>query len=160
LIFVCVGTREYQFNRLLKKLDELIEEGLIKEDVFAQIGYSSYIPKNYSFTKFMSPEEFNEYLMNCRLVITHGGTGSIIGALRRKKHVIGVTRLRKYGEHVDDHQKQMIELFAKENYIYGVEEIDELKSAVSYFDHSVIMKKFEKESYVLNLITDFIKKNF
>jgi UDP-N-acetylglucosamine transferase subunit ALG13 len=161
LIFVCVGTREYQLNRLLEKLDELLEEGFIKEEVFAQIGHSTYTPKNYKYAKFINPDEFNKYLEDCRLVITHGGTGSIIGALKKGKCVVGVARLSKYGEHIDDHQKQIVELFTKEQYIYGIEEMDELRNAIAFFDNkSVIMRKYEKESYILNIIEEFIKGNY
>ncbi|MDF2885275.1 MAG: beta(1,3)galactosyltransferase EpsH [Clostridiaceae bacterium] len=161
MIFVCVGTREYQLNRLLEKLDELLEEGFIKEEVFAQIGHSTYTPKNYKYAKFINPDEFNKYLEDCRLVITHGGTGSIIGALKKGKCVVGVARLSKYGEHIDDHQKQIVELFTKEQYIYGIEEMDELRNAIDFFDHkSVIMRKYEKESYILNIIEEFIKGNY
>lgn len=160
LIFACAGSREYQFNRLFQKIDELIEAGTIKEEVIAQIGASRYVPKHYSYKKFMDPKEFNQHLEHCRLMITHGGTGAIVGALKKGKCVIGVTRLRKYGEHVDDHQKQIIELFTKEHYIYGIEEMDELSNAIAFFDKpTVSMKKFEKESYVINIIDEFINKN-
>lgn len=160
MIFVCVGTREYQFNRLLEKLDALLTEGVIKDEIFAQIGYSTYIPQNYKYTKFLSRDEFHRYLEDCRLVITHGGTGSIVGALKKGKNVIAVTRLSKYKEHVDDHQKQIVELLAKEQYIYGIEEIEELKNAITFFDDKLIsMKKFEKESYILNIIEEFIIRN-
>lgn len=158
MIFVCVGTREYPFNRLFEKLDKLLEEGFIKEEVFAQIGYSTYIPKNCKFAKFINQDDFNKYLEDSRLVITHGGTGSIVGALKKGKQVIGVTRLSKYGEHVDDHQKQIVTLFTKEHYIYGIEEIDELRDAIAFFNQKTInIKKFEKESYILNIIDDYIR---
>ena len=58
MIFVCVGSREYQFDRLIRKLDELIEQGSITETVFAQIGQSSYIPKFYDYERFMDVEKF------------------------------------------------------------------------------------------------------
>ena len=45
MIFVTVGTHEQQFNRLIKEVDRLVEEGIIKEEVFIQIGYSDYDPK-------------------------------------------------------------------------------------------------------------------
>ena len=45
------------------------------------------------------------------IVITHGGTGAIIGAVKKGKKVIAVPRLAKYGEHVDDHQLQLIKKF-------------------------------------------------
>ena len=49
-IFITLGSQKFQFNRLLKAVDELCEKGTIDaEDVFAQIGYSDYIPKNFSY---------------------------------------------------------------------------------------------------------------
>jgi UDP-N-acetylglucosamine transferase subunit ALG13 len=144
----------------LKKIDELIEEGFIKEDVFAQIGYSTYLPHNYKFTRFLNPDEFNQYMADCRLVISHGGTGSIISALKKGKYVIAVTRLSKYKEHIDDHQKQIVELLHSEHYIYGIEEMEELQSAIEFFNNaSIEIKKFEKESYIIPIIDEFIKQN-
>ena len=61
------------------------------------------------------------------LVITHGGTGAIIGAIKKGKKVIAVPRLKKYGEHVDDHQLQLIDQFDSMNLIcpcYDLEELD------------------------------------
>ena len=36
MIFITLGSQKFQFNRLLKKVDDLIESGVIKEEVFAQ----------------------------------------------------------------------------------------------------------------------------
>ena len=36
------------------------------------------------------------------------------------KKVVAVPRLKKYGEHVDDHQKEIIEEFDRERIICGV----------------------------------------
>ena len=39
-IFITLGSQKFQFNRLLKAVDELCEKGTVDaEDVFAQIGY-------------------------------------------------------------------------------------------------------------------------
>ena len=60
MIFITLGSQKFQFNRLLKKVDELIGEGVVKDDVFAQIGASDYKPKNYAYKEFLSREEFVE----------------------------------------------------------------------------------------------------
>lgn len=44
MIFVSVGTQKFPLDRLFKEIDSLIEQGLINEPVFAQIGTSNYIP--------------------------------------------------------------------------------------------------------------------
>ena len=85
MIFVTLGSQKFQFNRLLIEIDRLIEEGKITEKVFAQTGYSDYKPKNYKFNKFLNRDEFNDIMSKCDKVITHGGTGAIIGAIKKRK---------------------------------------------------------------------------
>lgn len=93
MIFVTTGSQKFQFNRLLQKIDLLIEEGMIREEVFAQIGVSDYQPKHYEYRRFLDREGFTGKLRECQMVITHGGTGVIIGAVKQGKKVIAVPRL-------------------------------------------------------------------
>ena len=58
MIFITLGSQKFQFNRVLIKIDELVEKGLLKEQVFAQIGYSDYKPKFYEYKDFLDREEF------------------------------------------------------------------------------------------------------
>ena len=88
MIFITLGSQKFQFNRLLKKIDELIEAKIITEDVFAQIGYSDYTPHNYAYKKFLDREEFSDIQAKSDIIITHAGTGAIMGALKKGKKVI------------------------------------------------------------------------
>lgn len=133
MIFVTLGSQKFQFDRLLKKIDELIDLKVITDKVVAQIGASTYIPRNYEYVKFMDREKFAETMDECSVVITHGGTGVIIGAVKKGKKVIAVPRLAKYGEHVDDHQLQLLRQFDELNIIcacYDVEELGVLYSGL------------------------------
>lgn len=108
-IFITLGSQKFQFNRLLIAVDKLCEKKVISgEDVFAQTGYSDYVPRNYSYNNFLDRDEFSVEMGKADIVITHGGTGAIIGAVKKGKKVIAVPRRAKYGEHVDDHQLQLI----------------------------------------------------
>ena len=126
MIFITLGSQKFQFNRLLKEIDRLIEQGKITEEVFAQTGYSDYKPKNYKYKNFLDRDQFNDVMSKCDKVITHGGTGAIINAVKKEKKVIAVPRLAKYGEHVDNHQLQIIEQFKEMNFVEGINEIEEL----------------------------------
>lgn len=117
MIFVSVGSQKFQFDRLLQRLDQLIEEGIIQDQVMAQIGVSQYVPKHFAYVPFMDREEFSRQVDACSVMITHGGTGAIIGAVKKGKKVIAVPRLAQYGEHVDDHQLQLIHQFDDLNLI-------------------------------------------
>lgn len=104
MIFVTVGTHEQQFNRLIKKIDQLKKDGKIKDEVFIQTGFSDYIPENCSWGKFLSYEEMIQKIKDAKIVITHGGPSSFIIPLQYGKTPIVIPRMRKYGEHVNDHQ--------------------------------------------------------
>lgn len=130
MIFVTTGSQKFQFNRLLKEVDELVEKKVICESVFAQIGYSDYKPVNYAYTDFLNQQEFVEKLLGCDMVITHGGTGVIIRAVKNGKKVIAVPRLVKYGEHVDDHQIQLLNQFEGMNLICACYDISTLGDCI------------------------------
>ena len=98
--------KKLSFDRLFKKLDELYEKGVLTDSMFAQIGTSTYKPKHYEYKDFISQEEFLEKVKEADIVVSHGASGSIMKALNAGKKVIAVTRLAKYGEHINDHQIQ------------------------------------------------------
>lgn len=126
MIFVTLGSQKFQFDRLLKKIDELVESGVIQDEIIAQIGASEYIPQRFQYEKFMDRERFAEIMDKCSVVITHGGTGVIIGAVKKGKKVIAVPRLAKYGEHVDDHQLQLLHQFDDLKLICACYEMEKL----------------------------------
>lgn len=136
MIFITLGSQKFQFNRLLKAVDDLINEGVITEPVFAQIGNSDYVPVNYEYKKFIDREEFAKRQGECDIVITHGGTGAIIGAVKRGKKVIAVPRLAKYGEHVDDHQLQLLKQFENMHIIEPCYDVDNLREAYLHLLHT------------------------
>lgn len=130
MIFITLGSQKFQFDRLLKAVDNLIEQGIIKEEVFAQTGYSTYKSKYYKYKAFLDRDAFLAMEGKADIVITHGGTGAIIGAVKQGKKVIAVPRLAKYKEHVDNHQLQLINQFDEMNLICKCVNCDELESAI------------------------------
>lgn len=163
MIFVTVGSRNYPFDRLFIELDKLVEEGVIKDKIFAQIGTSTYKPKNYEYKDFISQEEFLEKVKNAKYVITHGASGSIMKALNADKKVIAVTRLEKYGEHINDHQIQNNEAFGENGYVLPVFEMNELKDAILKIQSGKDnLKKWEnKDPYAIQkIIENFIEENW
>ena len=129
MIFVTVGTQKFQLNRLLKILDDERQD----EKIFAQIGFSTYKPKNFKYKNFLTQKEFSEYIKKASIVITHAGVGSILTAMEYGKPILVFPRLKKYGEHVDDHQLQIAEKFMEKKYLmmYSEEKklIDQINEA-------------------------------
>lgn len=138
MIFVCVGSRPYQFNRLFEELDRLVGAGYVKDSLFAQIGASTYEPKNFRFGHFMDPDAFKAKIAEADIVISHGASGSIMGALNAGKRVIAVSRLAKYGEHINDHQVGINETLASEGLVLAVREMDELGDAIEAMENGSV----------------------
>ena len=164
MIFVTVGSRNYPFDRLFKKLDELYENGTLKEKMFAQIGTSKYIPKHYDYKDFISPEEFNEYIDEADIVISHGASGSIMKALNADKKVIVVTRLEKYGEHINDHQIQNNEAFASNHYVLDagleLENLAECLIKINKKNNGLVKWENKDPLAIVNMIDKFIEDNW
>ena len=104
MIFITVGTHEQPFDRLLKCIDKLVEDGKIKEEIVCQKGYTDYEPKNYKAEKLIPYEKMQENIKNARIVITHGGPASFLDPLSIGKIPIVVPRQKDFNEHVNNHQ--------------------------------------------------------
>lgn len=147
MIFVTVGTHEQPFNRLIKKVDDLVADGTIQEKVVMQTGFSTYKPKHCEAHKMMSFDEMQQNLKDARIVITHGGPSSFIEALQFGKVPIVVPRQEKYHEHVNNHQVEFVELIVRQmNNIIPVYDIERLAELIKNYDEIVKTKNAGKSS--------------
>ena len=158
MILVMLGTQNNSFHRLLEKIDELIEKGIIKEEVIVQAGYTKYESNKMKIIDFTSREELEKLEQKANFIITHGGVGSIITSLEKGKKVIAVPRLHEYGEHVNDHQKEIIEKFNKSGYIIGIKSVEELENAIKKIEEFKPNPYTENNNKILQIIEDFINK--
>lgn len=141
MILVTLGTQHQEFTRLL----DYIEKSKIKDEIIVQAGYTKYKSKKMKMFDFIDYDKMAEYVRDADLIITHGGTGSITGPLKDGKKVIACARLAKYGEHVDNHQTEIVDVFADEKYILKLDEnikLDDLIKKAKSFEP----KKFESNT--------------
>lgn len=157
MIFITLGTQKFQLNRLLKKIDKMIQNGLIEETIFAQIGYSDYHPQNYKFTEFLNREEFKKVMERSSLVITHGGVGSIITALNANKPVIVFPRLSEYKEHVDNHQLEIAKAFCKKNFVLCCNNEEELESMIDRAYNHNFDKYISSTRKIVETVKNFLE---
>lgn len=164
MIFVTVGSRHYPFDRLFKKLDELYETGILADSMFAQIGTTTYRPKYYQYKDFITQEEFEDKINKADIVVSHGASGSIMKALNAGKKVIVVTRLEKYGEHINDHQIQNNLAFSENGYVLMADkELSDLgKCFKKVYEGKDELKKWENTdpNRILKMIDAFIQENW
>lgn len=157
MIFITLGSQKFQFNRLLKAIDKFIEDETIREKVFAQTGFSDYKPKHYEYKPFLDRNEFVKKIDEANIVITHGGTGAIIGAVKKGKKVIAVPRLAKYGEHVDDHQLQLVAQFDELKLICACMDCEKLGKAIDTVKNTEYKKYVSNTQTIINSIVNFIE---
>ena len=164
MIFVTVGSRNYPFDRLFQKLDELYEEGVLKESLFAQVGTSTYKPKHYKYKDFISPDEFEAQIDGADIVVSHGASGSIMKALNGGKKVIAVTRLEKYGEHINDHQIQNNEAFSSNGYVLMADlelrDLGECFKRINSGTDGLVIWENNDPLAIVNMIDQFIQENW
>lgn len=147
MILVTLGTQTQKFYRLL----DAIENSKIKDEIVVQAGGSAdYSSKKMKILKFIDYGEMQELIDKSDLIITHGGTGSIIMPIQKGKKVIACARLEKYKEHINDHQTEIVSIFAEEGYILEYKDGDSLDEIIK------LSKKFKPKKYVSNT-ENFIK---
>lgn len=110
--FVVVGTHSQSFDRLLRMVDDAVENGVLPEPVTAQIGPSRYRMRHAKARELITPEEMNAGIGGARYVVCHAGTGTIATALRAGHRPLVLPRLAIHGEHFDDHQQQIVDKLA------------------------------------------------
>jgi UDP-N-acetylglucosamine transferase subunit ALG13 len=124
-----------------------------------QIGKTKYTTNKMKILNPMPKEELEKYIQQSNYVITHGGVGSIMTALKCQKRVIAVPRLKKYEEHVNNHQLQIIEWYTKKGYILGIKDVSELKEAINKIEKFVPNKYENLTGNIIQIISDYINKN-
>lgn len=137
MILVTLGTQKQSFERLLN----MIENSSLKDEIIVQAGYTNFKSKKMKIFDFVNYEKMEELIDRADLIITHGGTGSILGPLKKRKKVIACARLKKYGEHVDDHQQQIVDIFSEVGYILKLDEDSSLDELIKKI-RSQKLKKF------------------
>lgn len=158
MILVLLGTQDNSFNRLLEKIEQLIKNEIIQDEVIVQAGYTKYTSEKMKIIDFLKKEDLEELLNKADLIITHGGVGSILLAITRSKKVIAVPRLHEYKEHVNDHQKEIVSLFNQKGYIIGIQKVEELERAIKQVKTFLPKKYKSNNKKILNIIEEFIDK--
>ena len=133
MIFSALGTSE-PFPRLLKKLDELA--GQTDEEIVVQTGKTHLAVRNCR--TFDYAPSLQEYFSKARLVISHAGLGVQIELMRMHKPFLVVPRLKRYGEHFDDHQLESGEILNRRYGVRYLVDVEDLTVDLLNSDHPVI----------------------
>lgn len=144
MILVVLGTQDKPFTRLLDTIQNQIKKGNIKDKVIVQAGCTKYESSDMEIFDLIPTDEFNKLIKDADLIITHGGVGSILEGVKNNKVILAAPRLEKFGEHVNDHQIQIVDEFSKMGYIIPLKDFNKLDKLL------IKAKKFKPKEFVSN----------
>lgn len=153
-----LGTQDKPFNRILKAVAREKKKGNIKDKIIAQIGCTNFKDDNIKTFDFSSKEEIESLIEKARIIITHAGVGTITECLSKDKKVIVVPRLKKYGEHTNDHQLQITKEFALKGYVLPLYDTKNLSKALNDIKTFKPVKYESNNEGFKNKIKEYIDK--
>lgn len=128
-LFATVGAI-LPFDRLVNMVAEAEARGEIPEDILVQTGIGGVTPTGVKTVETLPFEKMQDHLREADIVVCHGGTGSLITALRQGCRVVAVPRLFEHGEVYDNHQAEITDAFAARGYLAVARTADELVDAL------------------------------
>lgn len=133
LLFATVGAT-LGFPRLVDAVLALKRSGALPERVVLQIGDTpppADVPDGVEIVESLAFDRVQALLAEADFVVCHGGTGSLITALRAGCRTIAMPRRFALGEHYDDHQEEITAAFKARGLIEVALEADALGACVA-----------------------------
>jgi UDP-N-acetylglucosamine transferase subunit ALG13 len=105
---VTVGNAQQPFDRLLDMVNRVLADHPEAIDGVCQIGPSRVEPKRLRVVRYLDRAEFDREIGEADVVVCHGGVGSLAIAIAHGHMPIALARRGVLGEHVNDHQLEVI----------------------------------------------------
>lgn len=159
MILVVLGTQDKPFTRLLEAIQNQCRQEEIRERIVVQAGHTFFLSDDMEIFDFLPEPEMERMICEADIIITHAGVGSVVSALKYGKKVIAAARLKKFGEHVNDHQTQLLDVLEKKGYILTLREFDKLDEVLRKAKDFKPKKLGAKQNKIVKLIEEFIMEN-
>lgn len=156
MIFLTVGT-QFPFDRLVQDVDNFLDTHELGEEVFAQIGNSTYKPRHFEATASLEKEAFDRYFQQASAIIGHAGMGTITMALDHGKPLLAMPRLKAYGEVVNNHQVALADEFEAIGHILVAHNTNELTTKLTQLRSFVPKRRVANVEAVAERIRSFVK---
>jgi len=124
MIYATVGTMYLDFPRLIQAMDAIARD--TGERVVLQRGMGSTIPAHCEHFDFKPRDEILALQGEARVIVCHGGIGSVMDALQAAKPLLIVPRRKHLREHNDDHQLDIAQAIDRRGWGKAVLDIAEL----------------------------------
>ena len=158
MIFVTFGTFHCEFQRPLRIIEKAVIDGKVNEEIIVQSGHTTFTSPYLKITPFFTPEELSRFYDEARVIVSHAGIGSVLMGVRKGKKLIVTARLKKFNEHVDDHQLDILEAYAGLHHIlpwYENESFENMLEKIKDFTPAPYVSNKEK---LIDFLIDYIDK--
>jgi UDP-N-acetylglucosamine transferase subunit ALG13 len=120
MIFVTVGTTD--FDPLVEAMDRITPT--LSEPVVAQTGRGTFVPTHMEHFRFAP--SLDPYFGQARIVVSHGGTATVIEVLRRGLPLVAVSNPDRY----DLHQEDILRALSERNHLLWCRDLADLATAL------------------------------
>jgi len=157
MIFLTVGS-QLPFDRLTKAVDEWAFKNRHIE-IFGQIGFSNYKPKNFNYTATLDPFEYKQKFEMSDLLVSHVGMGTIITSLEAGKPLLVMPRRKDLNEVRNDHQLSTIKFLKTYSLINIANNENELIEKLDYItSHAENISFYPEDMTVSTNLIDKVTK--
>jgi UDP-N-acetylglucosamine transferase subunit ALG13 len=154
MILLTVGT-QFPFDRLVTAVDEACRRGF-PEQVFAQIGESTYRPQSFPAVGALDKHQFDDYCRRASAIIGHAGMGTIGMALELGKPLLVLPRRKKFREVVNDHQVAIARKFEELGHVLVAYEAGEVADRMNLLRTFVPRPRHTSPEAVAGRIAGFL----
>lgn len=149
MIFVTVGTAFY--DPLIQQMDRFVEEEVITEPVIAQIGRGQYVPKNFSYFRFLRSLE--RAYASADVIVSTGGAGTTMECVTRGLRLVVVENTTL----AEGHQAQLIGEMERRGHLIWCKDLADLPRSIE-LAKTKEFKKFKTDTplvhkYILKLLS-------
>ncbi len=155
MIFLTVGT-SFPFDRLVRSVDDLLDEGVIEEEVFAQVGVGGYRPRHMECCELLDKAAFDARVEAADSLVSHAGMGTITNALEHGKPLLVMPRLKRHGELVNDHQIATARKFGELRHVLVAHTPEELRDTLPLLHDFVPEPRVAQAAAVAERIARFL----
>lgn len=140
MILTLTGTHPQPFTRLVDAVNALHtdEERIIQ--------HGTTLP----FTRVL------QLMQQARVIITHAGTATVMQSLSLGKIPVVAPRLARYGEHVDDHQLELVHALTAQNLIVPFMPGDDLAQAIAQCAHQVAQRPIAPAPQLVDYLKELL----
>jgi len=148
MMFVTAGTTK--FDELVKKIDECLENGQIKERVIAQIGNGKYLPKNMKYFRFS--KDLTKYYRMADIVISHEGAGTLLELVNLGKKTISLENPTTV-ENPD-----IVNKLSRDGYLFKCNSMSGIVKAINEAKSKKFRKYVPPKCFIHKVIIGFVEK--